>query len=184
MKFRAFISADIRPGETLVALLRELANSRADLKTVKPDLMHVTLKFLGDTEESLTDEIESRILASTKDIAPFEIRLSGMGAFPSMSNIRVVWIGINDGAQLGDIARKLDSSMGDLGFERDRKEFVPHLTLARARSGRNMGNVQDILKRNAATEYGTYRVDRILLKKSVLSPHGPAYSVVREIILG
>jgi 2'-5' RNA ligase len=183
LKFRAFISADIRPGENLVALLRELANSRADLKIVKPDLMHVTMKFLGDTEESMTDEIESRILTSTKGVSPFDIRLSGMGAFPSMSNIRVVWVGIDNGAQLGDIARKLDSAMGDLGFERDRKEFVPHLTLARARSGKNMANVQDILKRNAATDYGTYRVDRILLKKSVLSPSGPAYSVVRETLL-
>jgi 2'-5' RNA ligase len=180
LKFRAFISADIEPGGPLVALLKELLNSRADLKIVRPDLMHVTLKFLGDTDENLIEDISSRIGLATDGIAPFEIRLEGMGAFPSMSNIRVVWVGIKDWAMLGEIASRLDQSMEGLGFMREKKDFVPHLTIARTKSGRNMANVQDILKGNAATDYGTYRVDRILLKKSVLSPHGPTYSVVRE----
>lgn len=183
MKFRAFISVDIEPSEALAAVFTELADSRADLKIVRPDLVHITLKFLGDTEEDLIGEIESRVRESTGGIAPFEIRLSGMGAFPSLSNIRVVWVGIVDGTQLGAIAQRLDSSIGELGFERDKKGFVPHLTLARTRSGRNLANLQEILRRNPATDYGTYLVDRIRLKKSVLSPRGPTYSIVREILL-
>lgn len=183
MKFRAFIAADIIPSEALVSALGQLARSRADLKIVKPDLLHITLKFLGDTEESLVSEILARIGEAAKDIAPFKIGLRGMGAFPSMSNIRVVWVGIEDGRQLSEIAGRLESSMTDLGFERDRKGFVPHLTLARARTGRNMANVQEILRQNAASEYGEYNIDRILLKKSVLSPQGPSYSVVGEHML-
>ncbi len=183
MKFRAFIAVDIEPEQGLVTQLRELASSRADLKVVKPGLMHVTLKFLGDTEESLVDEIAQRMADSAKGVSPFRIRLTGMGAFPSMSNIRVVWVGIKDGDQLGEMARRLDASFGDMGFGREKKGFVPHLTLARARSGQNMGIVQEMLKRNAATDFGSYPVDKILLKKSVLSPQGPAYSVVREIRL-
>ncbi len=183
VRFRAFVSVDIEPSESLVALLRELANSRADLKIVKADLLHVTLKFLGDTEEGLVDQIISCIEDASKGVAPFDIRLAGMGAFPSMSNIRVVWVGIKDGAQLGEIAKKLDLSTAHLGFEPEKRGFVPHLTLARARSGRNMANIQEILRRNAATDYGSYHIDRILLKKSVLSPRGPTYSTVREVML-
>jgi 2'-5' RNA ligase len=183
LTFRGFISADIAPQESLVALLRELANSRADLKIVKPDLLHVTLKFLGDTDEEAVEDIGLCISDATKGVQPFDVRLTGMGAFPSMSNIRVVWVGMKDGAQLGDIARKLDASMNRLGFERDRKGFVPHLTLARTRSGRNMANVQDIIRRNGVTEFGVYHIDRILIKKSVLSPSGPTYSTVRETAL-
>lgn len=100
-----------------------------------------------------------------------------------MSNVRVVWVGISDGSQLGEMAKRLDASLGDLGFDRDKKGFVPHLTLARARSGRNMGEVQEILRKNPATDFGSYQVDRILLKRSVLSPQGPTYSIVREIPL-
>lgn len=183
MKFRAFISTDIEPNERLISAIRELERARADLKIVKPDLLHLTLKFLGDTEESLVDEIAGRIASSTDGVKPFEISLKGMGAFPSLSNIRVVWVGIEDGAPLIEIARKLDSSLHDLGFERDKKGFVPHLTLARARSGRNIANVQELLRSNPATDFGRYKVDRILLKKSVLSPQGPTYSTVRELLL-
>jgi len=183
VKFRAFIAADIVPSHALVTVLHDLARSMADLKIVKPELLHVTLKFLGDTEENLTDELLARVENAAKNIEPFTIRLVGMGAFPSMSNIRVVWVGIEDGRLLGEIASRLDSSLVDLGFEKDRKGFVPHLTIARARSGRNIANVQEILRQNAASDYGEYSIDRILLKKSVLSPQGPSYSVVREHLL-
>ncbi len=184
MKFRAFISADIVPNDALVGVLDELRRSRADLKVVRPELLHVTLKFLGDTEESLVDDILAGIENSTRGVASFKTRLVGMGAFPSMSNIRVVWVGMEDGKTLGTIASRLDEALRPLGFERDKKGFVPHLTVARARSGRNIANVQEILRRNAATDYGEYQIDRILLKRSVLSPAGPTYSVVREKILG
>lgn len=184
VKFRAFIAVDIEPGERLLALLRELAQSRADLKIVRPHQLHVTLKFLGDTDEALVDEILSSIRSSAADIQPFTIRLLGMGAFPSLSNIRVVWIGIEDGRILGRIAGHLDNSLKGLGFERDKKGFVPHLTIARTRSARNIANVQEIIRSNATTDFGEYPVQRIILKKSVLGPQGPTYSVVREHALG
>jgi 2'-5' RNA ligase len=183
MAFRAFISADIVPNEALVSMLGELERSRSDLKIVRPQLLHITLKFLGDTDEAVVDDIHDRMRVACQGIGPFRIKLQGMGAFPSMSNIRVVWVGMQDGDRLGDMARKLDVSLKELGFERDKKGFVPHLTVARARSGRNIANVLEILRRNAATDYGEYIVDRILLKKSVLSPQGPTYSIVREHVL-
>lgn len=184
MKFRAFISVDIGPNEMLVSAIRELERSRADLKIVKPELLHLTLKFLGDTDDSLVEGIISRIAEASAAVSPFSIRLRGMGAFPSMSNIRVVWVGIEDGTPLKGIAGRLDDLLADLGFQRDKKGFVPHLTLARARTGRNIANVQEILRNHAATDFGEYPIDRILLKKSVLSPHGPTYSTVREHLLG
>jgi 2'-5' RNA ligase len=184
VSFRAFISADIVPSEDLVGVLRRLANSRADLKTVRPELMHLTLKFLGEAEESQTEEIVMRIAKATEGLQPFRIKLKGMGAFPSMSNIRVVWVGIEDGGPLEQIARDLDGSMSELGFDRDKRGFRPHLTLARTRSARNIANVQEILMENAATDYGEYIVNSVLLKKSVLTPSGPIYSTVRECRLG
>jgi len=183
MAFRAFISADIQPGEALVDVLGKLARSRADLKIVKSQLLHVTLKFLGDTDEGLVQGIDERIAASCKGIGPFRIKLQGMGAFPSLSNIRVIWVGMQDGDQLGEIARRLDIALKELGFERDKKGFVPHLTVARTRTPRNIANVHEILRDSATTDYGEYPVDRILLKKSVLSPQGPTYSIVSEHLL-
>ncbi len=180
MKFRAFISVDVVPSQALVTVMRRLASSRADLKMVRPELMHLTLKFLGDTDESLVGKVVSRMSSTAEDFVPFRITLKGMGAFPSMSNIRIVWVGIEDGGSLGLIAERLDESMAQLGFEREKRGFRPHLTLARARSPRNMAAVQQILMENAALDCGEYQIDRLMLKKSVLSPTGPAYSTVSE----
>lgn len=184
MKFRAFVAADIRPDERLKDILSGLRRSGADLKVVRPELLHVTVKFLGDTEEDMIDRIASKIEEAVRGVQPFDVRLAGMGAFPSLSNIRVVWVGMEDSGVLAQTAQRLDESLEGLGFERDKRGFKPHLTVARARSPSRMGAVQSILKEKAASDFGTYRVGSIRLKKSVLGPQGPTYSDVKEIPLG
>jgi 2'-5' RNA ligase len=183
MRFRAFIAADIEPSNSLRQILNDLRDSRADLKLVRPELLHFTLKFLGDIEESSVDEIETRMESACEGVGPLTVRLRGMGAFPSMANIRVVWIGIEDGKSLSTIAQRLDSSLEELGFARDSKGFKPHLTIARSRSGRGLGDVTALMKESLTSEYGTYRISCIRLKKSVLSPQGPTYSTIREVAL-
>ncbi len=180
MKFRAFISVEIEPSDALSGLLADLRRTGADLKVVKPDLLHVTLKFLGDVDEALTGEISEDIRQAAESRNSFSIGLKGMGAFPSMSNIRVVWVGIEDQGKLAEIAADVESSMADLGFERDRRGFKAHLTVARTRSPMGMPSVQGLIRENAVRDFGEYRVDRLLLMKSVLSPSGPTYSVVAE----
>lgn len=183
MSFRAFIAADIEPDDSLKDILGQLKRSGADLKIVRPELLHLTLKFLGETDEGLVDDIVSKMEGAVKETPAFSVRLVGMGAFPSMSNIRVLWVGMEEAGPLLDIARKLDDSLRDLGFERDRKGFKAHLTVARARSSVRMGAAQAVLKQNAAADFGTYPIRSIRLKKSVLSPQGPHYSDVREVPL-
>ena len=184
MKFRAFIAAEIDATGDLRDLLTRLRRSGADLKVVRPELLHVTLKFLGDTDEGLVDEIASRMQRAVQDIGPFSVRMLGMGAFPSLSNIRVVWVGMEDPGVMAEIARRLDSSLDGLGFERDRKGLKAHLTIARARSPGGMGAVQAALKEKAASDFGTYRFESIQLKRSTLGPQGPTYQTVREVSLG
>lgn len=184
MSFRAFIAAEIEANDSLKDILVQLKRSGADLKVVRPELLHVTLKFLGETDEGLVDEISARMARAVEGVPPFSVRLFGMGAFPSLSNIRVVWVGIEDSQPLADIAQRLDSSMKDLGFERDLKGFKAHLTIARARSPARMGAVQAMLREKAASDFGTYRFDAIRLKKSTLCPQGPTYETVREAPFG
>lgn len=181
MKFRAFIAADIEPNDTLRDILAQLRRTGANLKIVRPELLHVTLKFLGDAEEDLVDEIVTRMEDAVKDAHPFTVQLAGLGAFPSLSNIRVVWVGIEDSDILAAIAERLEDSLGGLGFERDQRGFKPHLTIARARNPAGMGAVQGILKEKAASDFGRYPIECIRLKKSVLGPQGPTYSDVREV---
>jgi 2'-5' RNA ligase len=163
--------------------LTDLRRSGAALKVVRPEILHVTLKFLGDTDEELVDQIFSSMEKAVQEVHPFTVRLVGMGAFPSLSNIRVVWVGMEDGGELSGIARKLDSSLSELGFQQDQKGFKPHLTIARARGSERMGAVQAVLRERAASDFGTYKIGSIRLKKSVLGPKGPTYSNLRETML-
>ena len=182
MKFRAFVSVDISPNEALVALLDQLREGDPKLKVVKSSNLHVTLKFLGDTDEGMVEDIVGTMEESAKGVGPFSVRLQGMGAFPSLSSMRVVWVGIEDGKRLAEMADKMDGLFAQLGFKREKRAFRPHLTVARAR-GTAGAVVGDIIAASTATDYGEYRVDRVALKKSVLTPHGPIYSDVKTVTL-
>ena len=183
LRFRSFVSVDIEPTEALSRLLEGLRGAGPDLKVVRPGNLHVTLKFLGDIDESSVGGIVERIERSSEGVRPFTTTMKGMGAFPSLSNIRVVWVGLENAEALSSMAEMLDSSLGELGFDRDKKGFRPHLTVARARSSRGATELQQLINSNVATEFGTSKVDRIVLKKSVLTPKGPIYSDIREIPL-
>jgi len=91
---------------------------------------------------------------------------------------------MENGGTLAELASRMDASFFEIGFERDRKGFRPHLTVARVRSPRGLEDVQELITANVATDFGEYMIDRITLKKSVLTPQGPQYSNVRETLLG
>ena len=183
MTFRAFVSADISPNDSLASLLAELGRASQQLKVVKPSILHVTLKFLGDTEETMVTRVVEVIERSAEDIRAFPLKLRGMGAFPSLSNMRVIWVGIEDGKELAILAERLDDSLASLGVRREKRAFRPHLTVARAKGAVSGDAIRDVITANTATDYGEYIIDRVTLKKSVLTPQGPIYSDVKCVRL-
>lgn len=183
MAFRAFISADLPRLDRLEPLMAELRASGAPLKPVRLDQVHLTLKFLGDTEEALAPRIVEAMRASVAGIPPFTIRLVGTGAFPNLRRMNVLWVGIEGGQPLVEIARGLEAGMEPLGYPREGRDFSPHLTLARVKGPGNLDRVRRILEARAHDAFGEVLVDRIRLKRSVLRPDGPEYSTVEEVPL-
>jgi len=178
MKFRAFIAAKM--GE-----LPDLARFHSELKTLEPGVktvdlchLHVTLKFLGDTEESLIPKLDDVMRSATGGIAPFTVRLHGSGIFPPKGNARVVWVGLDGTEPLAIIASRLEASLQELGFEPEGRTFQPHLTLARVKDRRASGPAIKLAEKYATADFGSVTVDRVLLKKSVLSPRGPTYTTI------
>ena len=104
------------------------------------------------------------------------------GAFPSKNRIRVVWVGMNDILPMGTMATRLDESLSAQGFERERRPFAPHLTVARTKVESSHPAVRQVLENHAQSDFGTIFVDRIRLKKSVLTQCGPQYSTIEEIV--
>ncbi|MBM4237279.1 MAG: RNA 2',3'-cyclic phosphodiesterase [Euryarchaeota archaeon] len=183
MPFRAFVSVDVESNEKIVRFAEELRRAGRTLKVVDPSIIHLTLKFLGETEERIVPEIRQVIERSTAGIHPMRLRLVGAGTFPGGSRIRVVWIGVEGAGELGVIARRLDEELQIFGFRREGRPFAAHITLARAREPIGMGAVKNTVQKYSKEDFGEQMIRSVRLKRSVLTPSGPAYSTVEEVAL-
>ncbi|KXB01250.1 hypothetical protein AKJ44_02760 [candidate division MSBL1 archaeon SCGC-AAA261F17] len=184
---RAFVSIEITDDirNQLVQVQEKLGETGADLKLVEPQNIHLTLRFLGDVPEKRLSKIKNAI-RDAKDIAdPFNLHVSGLGVFPNPNYMRVVWAGVSDGSNPTTALRqKLDKNLAKINLPSDNKEFTPHLTIARVKSGKAKEKLREKLTRMSAKDFGTCRVDAIELKESKLTPEGPIYSTLEKFELG
>ncbi len=179
---RSFIAFDI-DNEAVLTRLKEfqqaITETGADLKLVKPENIHMTIRFLGNIAPYMVDRVFD-VIRQVK-FKPFRMTLRGVGAFPNPRNPRVVWAHIREGAeQLRVISEQLETSLVRLGFAPDRKGFTPHLTVARVRSGKNRPELTSYIHSNADYEFGIIDAKCLRLKRSVLTPQGPIYSILKE----
>jgi len=112
---------------------------------------------------------------------PFEISLKGAGFFPNQNYIKVIWIGIENTEQLGKIAYKIDDQTLKLGYDREKRKFSAHLTIARVKSAKNKDKLIQIIEKYKEVEFGKIIVDSIKLKQSELTPKGPIYTTLKDI---
>ena len=181
--FRGFIAIDIGATPPIIELMNALAASGADMKLVEPHNIHITLKFLGDTDERLVDEIDTIMEEAASTIKPSSVLLKGAGVFPSKNYIRVVWIGMQETEPLSALAHALDEHIVQLGFKKEKRPFSPHLTLGRVRTSRNKECLLEVLQQYETMAFGKQAISSIKLKKSELTPKGPVYTTLREVTL-
>lgn len=181
--FRGFIAIDITATPQILTFENEIAKTGADVKLVEPENIHITLKFLGDTDETYIDAIEQAMKESVRGIKPFSIQLRGTGVFPDEKYMKVLWVGISDNGRIEPIAHSIDSSLATLGFKKEARGFSPHLTVGRVRTARNKEKLLPILQHYVDEEFTTQEVQSIVLKKSELTPKGPIYTTIREVRL-
>ncbi|MFW9995120.1 MAG: RNA 2',3'-cyclic phosphodiesterase [Candidatus Odinarchaeota archaeon] len=177
VKLRLFICIEIE-NETLKEKLADLLAKPIfnSLKRVKTEQMHLTLKFLGETDETKLEDIKNQLVGI--DYPAFEVRLTGTGCFPGTTHPRVVWAGISEGAeQLVTLGKDIDRRMHSLGFPREKRAFSPHLTLARVKKAdlRMLQDLQRLVLKHKSTDFGSFTVTKIILKRSTLTPQGPIY---------
>ncbi|MCK4367428.1 MAG: RNA 2',3'-cyclic phosphodiesterase [Thermoplasmata archaeon] len=181
MSFRAFISADLDPNPLIENFSKALQNTGARLKAVRMEQIHMTLKFLGPTEEKLVPKIEGLMKEAVTGVKPFEIGFKGTGAFPNMNYIKVVWVGLVNSGPLAEVSRFLNDEMASLGFKREGRGFSPHVTIGRLKGSKGKEMIQEILSKTKTADFGVQTIDRLKLKKSVLEASGPVYSTIAEV---
>ena len=172
---RIFIALELPGvvGRTLgdtIGILRVLGNQ---VRWVRPEGVHLTLKFLGDVDEARAPEVVACVQQASGKVAPFTVRTSGLGGFPDRERARVVWVGIAGDLQpLALLQREIEGALAQIGFPEDRRKFFPHLTLGRVRR-------RPVSLPSGATESVqsvNFRVDRVTVMKSDLRPDGAVYT--------
>ncbi len=179
---RCFIAVDVEDPKVRSALLnaqKNLEATGADVKCVENENIHITLRFLGEIPEEMTARVAT--VVRTISFPSLVLSFEGVGVFPTSSRPSVVWAGIEgDVPALLNVFSELEKGLSSLGFDRERRPFQPHLTICRVKSGRNRSQLIDMVKSMEGEHFGQLRVDRIRLKKSVLTRAGPVYSTLAE----
>ena len=180
---RAFVAIDINEEvrQRLVEAQRRLEATGAQLKLVEPQNIHLTVKFLGEVPERRVGEITGALQRATEGMSAFDVLVCGVGVFPNLRYVRVVWAGVADGReQAVALIRKVDGELQRLGFAPER-EYVPHLTLARVKSAAAKGRLVEAIKGMTGEEFGMTRVQVVELKQSTLTSKGPIYSTLARV---
>ena len=181
MTFRAFIAVEVPDFPKLERFSKSVKGTDAPVKMVNLKNTHITLKFLGDIDESIVPGIEEVMKEAVSGIEPFTMKLKGAGAFPNLNRINVVWAGMENADALCEIANKINANLVPLGFEVERRKFSPHVTVARVRGDRNREILAFTIEQFQDIEFGEVPVNSIVLKKSVLTSKGPIYSDIVKI---
>jgi len=184
---RAFVavelSDDIR--NALGEVISKMGRFDLPVKWVEPANLHLTLKFLGEVDEESAPAVARAMREAARSAAPFDLRLTRAGAFPSLARPRVLFIEADDDPPVTEeLARRLDDAMSQLGVPREVRPFRKHVTLGRVRRPAPLGLAADELRSLASKGFGPMKVGQIVLMRSQLTPSGPIYEAVERANLG
>jgi len=182
---RLFVALDLPLDvrERLAAVQDRLRRTHADVSWVRVENLHITLKFLGETEEKRLDQIRDVLAEVARACAPFPLQVTGVGSFGGRTP-RVVWAGVSEGADhLTRLAGQVESALARVGFPKEKRSFSAHLTLGRVRSPKNAEALLAALHEFRAEKFGTLAATEFQLMQSELRPTGSVYTMLERFPL-
>ncbi len=151
---------------------------------VSPENIHLTLKFLGDIETASITQIRKNLTSTIKSFKQFEVLLGESGVFPNYSRPRVFWVGLRDPEDhLRQINQSIENALQELGFPKEKKQFSPHLTIARIKSTKKIDRFLEEVKIFKPTPLKAFEISKINLYRSQLTPQGSIYTVLEKFCL-
>ncbi|PSP56702.1 RNA 2',3'-cyclic phosphodiesterase [Halobacteriales archaeon QS_1_67_19] len=183
---RLFVSIDL-PDELAadVEQVQDRFRDASGLNFIDPEQAHVTLKFLGEASRGRVPRVKNAIERAVEDadVEPFAATYEGLGVFPDIDYIQVLWLGVSQGGErMTRLHETIEDETTKLGFDPEDHEFTPHVTLARMEHAGGKELVQENVE-NLAPTVGTAEVSEIRLTESVLTDEGPEYSTVEAFEL-
>ena len=168
---------------TLINELRALESKSSAKKPrwVRPENLHVTLKFIGHVDPALLDPIRAT-LAKVCSNGPVDLRFRGLGFFPNAKRPRVLWAGTAASPNLSSLARDIDASLAKLGIPAEERAFTPHLTLARCEASAISAAIAGVVERDSARDFGGLRTTQFHLIESKLKASGAEYTTLQSFV--
>ncbi|MBN2423777.1 MAG: RNA 2',3'-cyclic phosphodiesterase [Calditrichaceae bacterium] len=161
--------------------IKELKTFNPEIKWVKADSIHITLKFLGNIRPELAEKSALQAMEIGGCIPDFKIQINTTGAFPDKRRPRVIWLGIQSVPQqpLYELNEKLENLSEPLGFEKENRRFSPHLTLGRIKQLGNYTQMWKYIEENPF-EQSEFAVNEFLLMRSFLKQSGAEYKIIQK----
>ena len=175
-QLRAFLAIEV-PEELklkIYKIIKEFKKTDARIKYVELENLHLTLKFFGDIDTEGIDVLSQKISSVVDNFDGFKVNVKTCGAFPNTNRPKVIWLGLENDENVRKLHDALDKEFTKLGFDAD-KRFSTHLTIGRMKSSKGKDKVKSTIEEFRDVEIGELDVDRIILKKSTLTPQGPIY---------
>ncbi|MFL3008636.1 MAG: RNA 2',3'-cyclic phosphodiesterase [Candidatus Neomarinimicrobiota bacterium] len=165
-------------------LYSTLEDSKLNINWVRNTNIHLTVKFIGQTPEKSIKKIIESVSGITSSIKPFSVKVSGTGCFPTNTRPKTLWLGISGGVKpLMDMVKEIENKLFEIGFSKDKKEFIPHITVARISYPQKVIPDVDIFLKSSY-DVIDLDIDRMQFFSSELLPNGAIYSLLKTFPLG
>ena len=183
---RLFVAIKIVPDEIFLKSYHALryALQMEKINWVKPENFHLTLKFLGKTPEEKLPVIRTALQQAAAQPPRFSMKMAGTGIFGSAYKPRVIWFGVENDEAIHQLGEEVLNVLDNIGFPRDRQNFVPHLTIGRINKIEHKKMFQEAIAAHRHDFLQEFTVDKIILYESILKPSGVIYRAVMEFPLG
>ena len=174
---RLFAAIKIHPSAKYISLFNEISSllQHERIKWVDPENIHLTLKFFGETEEAKIPAICQALKSAIAQSKQFTLKIANTGIFGSRYDPKVIWFGIEKNDELKRLVKDIFSELAKCGWEADRQNFIPHLTVGRIKELKDKPLFQTIVNRFNSFEIQEENVTEIILYESILRREGPLY---------
>ena len=182
---RIFIAIKIEGGETLLTMISLLKSQLSSEKIgwTNPENIHVTLSFLGDTEENLIKDINSMLKKNCEGSGRFELVIKGTGVFRNVNDPRIIWIGIEPSEKLLSLSHVVMKGLTDLGIKIEDRPFKPHLTIGRIKRLNDKETLKALIEKYQNSAIQKSVIKEVILYESILLQTGPVYIPLAKFTL-
>lgn len=183
---RLFVAVNLPEAERarIHAAMAGLRDAGLPVRWTEPAGYHLTLKFLGEVRRDGAERVTGALDRVAGATAPFDVELSGVGAFPTIRRPQVIWLGVEPTPALRCLKQDIEWALAEHGFERETRAFHPHITLGRALASDGAGSFRGLDELAASQEFrGGLHVASVDLMRSQLGRKGPSYSVLHASVL-